>query len=441
MAESLYWNPVLETLPRADLKKLQLAKFKRQLNRVYAQSTFYKKKLDEAGVHPDQIQALDDIRRIPTTTKEELQQLQSDVENFPYGPCLAVPTDRVATYHQTSGTTGKPIRQADSREDWEWWIECWATFLWAQGFRPHDRVFIPFSYGVFVAFWAGHYACEKIGCEVVAGGGLSTQDRLLKLQELEATAVLCTPTYGLHMAEVAEEMDLKLADFKVNKMVCAGEPGASIPATKNRLESYWGARVFDHAGATEGGAWGFGCLDEPSDLHINEAFFMVETLNPDTGRPVDSGEEGELIITPLDRQAQPYLRFSLKDMALFSDEPCKCGRTFARLRGGVLGRRDDLTKVRGVLFSPTSVEAVVRAVDQLGDEFQVVVEKKGNLDEITLKAELKNGAHATIELETHLLQELRLSSGLRFNLELVPLGTLPRFEVKAKRFQDLRTHA
>lgn len=441
MAESLYWNPVLETLPRADLKKLQLAKFKRQLSRVYTQSAFYKKKLDEAGIHPDHIQTLDDIHRIPITTKEELQQLQSDPKNFPYGPCLALPTERVATYHQTSGTTGKPIRQADSREDWEWWIECWATFLWAQGFRPHDRVFIPFSYGVFVAFWAGHYACEKIGCEVVAGGGLSTQDRLLKLQELEATAVLCTPTYGLHMAEVAEEMGLRLADFSVNKMVCAGEPGASIPATKQRLENYWGASVFDHAGATEGGAWGFGCLDEPSDLHINEAFFMVEILHPDTGGPVACGEEGELIITPLDRQAQPYLRFSLKDMALFSDELCKCGRTFARLKGGILGRRDDLTKVRGVLFSPTSVEAVVRAVDQLGDEFQVVVEKKGNLDEITLKAELKENIQITNELETHLIQELRLTSGLRFNLELVPMGTLPRFEVKAKRFQDLRTHA
>ena len=432
------WNPLLETLPEAQLRRLQLLKFQRQLAYVYERSPFYRRKLDEAGVKPETVQTLDDVRRVPPTTKAELQQAQGK-GTFPYGPCLTVPTDEVIAYHQTSGTTGRPIRQADSRRDWEWWSECWATLLWAQGFRPSDRVFLPFSYGVFVAFWAAHYACEKIGCEVVPGGGLSTQDRLLKMKELKVSALLCTPTYGLHLAETATKMGLDLArDLNVNKIVCAGEPGASIPATKRRLETYWGARVFDHAGATEGGAWGFECPLQPGHMHLNEAFFLVEVVHPETGDPVASGEQGELLVTPLDRRAQPYLRFALRDLGQLERGPCPCGRTFGRLKGGVLGRRDDLTKVRGVLFSPTSVEPVVRGVEALGDEYQVVIQKKGVLDELTVRAELRPNGGDAAALKTELQRALRLTTGLRCNVELVELGTLPRFEVKAKRFQDLR---
>lgn len=438
MAWTAYWNPVLETLSGSQLRQLQLAKFKRQVDYVFKGSSFYRQKLQQAGLSPADIRSLQDVEKIPLTTKDELQTAQ-ETGSFPYGACLTVPNEDVIAYHQTSGTTGNPIKQADSRRDWEWWSECWATLLWAQGFRPNERVFFPFSYGVFVAFWAAHYACEKIGCEVVPGGGISTQDRIRKMQELKVTAVMCTPTYGLHMAETAEKMGIDLAkDLSVRKMVCAGEPGASIPATKKRLQDYWGAKVYDHAGATEGGAWGFECDAHSGDIHINEAFFLVEVLDPDSGEAVKPGEEGELVITPLDRQAQPYLRFALRDMALLSHDPCPCGRSFARLKGGVLGRRDQLTKVRGVLFSPTCVEEIVHGLGQLGDEYQVIVEKRGQLDEITVKAELKEGARSSEELEKSLQQGLRLQTGLRCNVELVETGTLPRFEVKAKRFQDLR---
>ncbi|MFQ5852824.1 MAG: phenylacetate--CoA ligase family protein [Candidatus Binatia bacterium] len=429
---------MLETLPRDQLEQLQLLKFKRAARHAYTSSPFYRKKLDSAKIKPGDIKTLSDIQKIPMTDKDELREAQQ-TNPFPYGDLLAVSTDDVTAYHQTSGTTGQPVRQADSWRDWEWWSECWATILWAQGFRPRDRVFIPFSYGVFIAFWVGHYACEKIGCEVIPGGGLSTEDRILKMKEIRATALMGTPTYGLHMAEVAGKMGINLAnELDVTKMLCSGEPGALIPSTKRRLEERWGAKVYDHAGATEGGAWGFECAQQPGALHINEAMFLVEVLDTETGEPVAPGGSGELVITPLDRKAQPYLRFNLKDIALLSEKPCKCGRSFRLLKGGILGRCDRLTKIRGILFSPTSVEEVVRGFSELGDEYQVILQKRGELDEVTVKVEIKPDGEKSADLEERLRQELRLHTGLRVNVELEAYGTLPRFEVKASRFKDQR---
>lgn len=429
---------MLETLAREKLQQLQLLKFKRAVGHAYEKSPFYRRKLDSAKIKPAGIKTLSDVQKIPRTDKNELREAQA-TDPYPYGDLLAVSTDDVTAYHQTSGTTGQPVRQADSWRDWEWWSECWATLLWAQGFRPHDRVFLPFSYGVFIAFWAGHYACEKIGCEVIAGGGLSTKDRILKMKEIRATALMCTPTYALHMAEVAGGMGIDLLnELSINKMLISGEPGGLIPSTKQRLEGRWGAKVYDHAGATEGGAWGFECAEGPGGLHVNEAMFLLEVLDTETGKPVESGTEGELVITPLDRRAQPYLRFNLKDIAVYSDEACKCGRSFRLLKGGVLGRSDRLTKIRGVLFSPTSVEEVVRGFPELGDEYQVILHKRGELDEVTVRAEIKSDGEKSPDLEQRLAQKLRLHTGLRINVELEAHGTLPRFEVKANRFKDQR---
>ena len=209
---------------------------------------------------------------------------------FPYGDALCVPLDEVTEFRQTSGTTGNPIYQPDTWRDWEWWSECWSTLLWAQGYRPHDRVFIPFGYNIFVAFWAGHYACEKIGCETVPGGVLDTKARILKIEELKPTAMMATPTYVLGMADTArDKMGIDPAGLGIKRITCAGEPGALIPATKKRMEEAWNAKVFDHAGATEIGAWGFECEAQPGALHINEAMFLTQ---------VEDIETGELITEP-----------------------------------------------------------------------------------------------------------------------------------------------
>ncbi|MFC6725274.1 phenylacetate--CoA ligase family protein, partial [Halobium palmae] len=218
------WNPVLETTPREELRELQLRRFREQVEHAYENSPFYREKLDDAGVDPSSITSFEDVRRVPTTGKDELRDAQM-TDPFPYGDLLAGDPEDVTEYHQTSGTTGEPVRQADSWADWEWWGDCWATVLWAQGIRPDDRVFFPFAYNVFVAFWAAHYACERIGAEAVPGGNLSSAQRVRKMDELDVTAFCGTPTYALRLAEVAREEGFEPSEMAVERIVCAGEPG------------------------------------------------------------------------------------------------------------------------------------------------------------------------------------------------------------------------
>jgi phenylacetate-CoA ligase len=443
MDSSKYWNPILETLPQERIRKLRLLKFKRIFEWAYTHSRFHRALYKEAGITPDDIQSLEDIRHVPTTEKAMLRDIQATAP-FPYGDSLSVPLESVTQFHQTSGTTGQPVYQPDTWQDWEWWSECWCYILWAQGYRPKDRVFIPFGYNVFVAFWAGHYAAEKIGCEVVPGGALDTKARILKIQELRPTALMGTPTYILGMADRAKsEMGVDPATTTINKITCAGEPGACIPSTKRRMEAAWGARVYDHAGATEIGAWSYECLVQPGGIHVNEGFFLVEIQDIDTGEPIEEpGRRGKMIITAFDRLAMPCIRFDSKDIIEWAPAPCPCGRTFRLIKGGVIGRTDDVTKVKGVLLAPSAIEEVVRGIEGLGDEYEVVVDKMGDIDRITLKVELLQTAHDRREdIENQLRNQLRLKTNLGYNLEFHEYGSLPRYEVKAKRFKDLRKKA
>jgi len=435
-----YWNPVLETLPLAKLRRLQLAKFKRIFQWAYERSRFHRRLYDEAGVAPADIQSFEDIRHVPKVEKAMMQNIQRKAP-FPYGDALCVPLEEVAEFRQTSGTTGQPVYQPDTWADWEWWAECWSYILWAQGYRARDRVFIPFGYNVFVAFWAGHYAAEKIGCEVVPGGVLDTQARILKIQELQATAFMATPTYVLGMADTARnKMGIEPSRLGISKITCAGEPGASIPSTKQRMEKAWDAKVYDHAGATEIGAWSYECRAQPGGMHVNEACFLVEIEDIETGEIIEApGRQGKMVITALDRMAQPCIRFDAKDVIMWADEPCPCGRTFRLIKGGVLGRADDITKVKGVLLAPSAIEEVVRGINGLGDEYEVIVDKKGDIDRIKLKVELLPGQDGQVKsIEANLKDQLRLKTNLGYKLEFHTYGTLPRYDVKARRFKDLR---
>ncbi|MFB6078887.1 MAG: phenylacetate--CoA ligase family protein [Halarchaeum sp.] len=438
---SRMWNPALETMDREELRELQVARFREQLEHVYENSPFYREKLDEAGVDPSDIETMEDVRSVPTTKKSELRGAQGS-DPFPYGDLLATDLEEVTEYHQTSGTTGEPVRQADSWQDWEWWSDCWATVLWAQGFRPDDRVFFPFSYNVFVAFWAAHYAAERIGAEVVPGGNLSSAQRVRKMKEVGVTAFMSTPTYALRLAEVAREEGFEPEDFDVDKIVCAGEPGASVPGTKQRIEEAWDAEVFDHAGATEAGAWGFTCDGEGMGLHLNEAQFLIEVLD-EHGEPVEPGETGEIVITPLNRTAQPYIRFELRDEIRLEEsaDVCDCGRSFRFAEGGVLGRSDDLTKVNGVLFAPTAVEDVVRSYDGVGDEYEVIIDghEEKDIDVVTVVAE--ETPDSTVAAETireELQKRLKQTTSITCRVEIVPYETLDRPELKADRLEDRR---
>lgn len=438
---TIYWNPILETLSQERLLALQLKKFRRIVDWAYQNSPFYRRLYQEAGLEPGDIKSLDDIRKVPKIEKDMMRGVQQR-EPFPYGDMLAVPPEQVTVFRQTSGTTGTPVYQADTWQDWEWWSECWCYILYAQGYRDTDRVFIPFGYNIFVAFWAGHYAAEKLGCEVVPGGVLDTQARIIKMQELRCNAFMATPTYVLGMADAARNklgID-PVKDLAIEKITCAGEPGASIPTTKKRMEEAWGAKVYDHIGATEIGAWSYECTEQPGGLHVNEAFFLVEIEDIETGQPItEPGRDGKVVITALDRIAKPCIRFDSKDVIRWADRQCDCGRTFRLIDGGVVGRADDITKVKGVLLAPTAIEEVVRSIPELGSEYEVIVSKQGDIDDILLKVEIipgKEGEQGSIL--SLLKDQLRVKTNLGYRIEFHPHGSLPRYEVKAKRFKDLR---
>lgn len=295
-----------------------------------------------------------------------------------------------------------------------------------------------------MAFWAGHYGAEKIGCEVVPGGVLDTRARILKIEELNATAMMGTPTYMLRMADTAmNEMKLDPSELSVSKITCAGEPGASIPSTKKRIEEAWGAKVYDHAGATEIGAWSYECEEQPGGMHVNEALFLAEIEDVETGEIIEGpGRRGKMIITALDRQAQPCVRFDSKDIIEWGEESCSCGRTFRLISGGIVGRADDITKVRGVLLAPSAVEDVVRGFDGLGSEYELQIEKVNGSEQIMLQVELMPEAEIEkASIKAELSDQLRLKTNLRYDLKFRKYGELPRYEVKAKRFKDNRINS
>jgi phenylacetate-CoA ligase len=439
MKDADFWNPIIETLPREQLEELQLRKFKEIFSWTYANSPFYHQLYADAGIEPANIKTIEDIARVPKVEKSMMRAIQGK-DPYPYGEMLAVPLEQVTEYHQTSGTTGQPVYQADSWTDWELFGEQWAYILYAEGYRSSDRVFLPFGYNVFVAFWSAHYGAEKLGCEMVPGGVLNTEARILKMQEVRCTAFMATPTYVLGMADTAvNKLGLDPRDLYVKRITVAGEPGGSIPATRKRMEEAWGAKVFDHCGATEIGAWGYEC-EHQSGLHINDAMFLVQIEDVETGQLITApGERGKMVITNLNRRAQPCIRFDSKDLIEWNPEPCPCGRTFSLLKGGVQGRTDDITKVKGVLLSPTAIEEVVRSIPGLGDEFEVVVTKTGDIDNIALKVELTPGRDEDADsIKLRLIDQLRLMTNLNYDLEFQSHGALPRYDVKAKRFKDLR---
>lgn len=438
-----YWNPILETMPLEHLRALQFRKFRRIVTWAYENSRFHRALYQEAGFEPGDLRTLGDAALVPKVEKAHMRGIQRK-DPFPYGDMLCVPLERVTEFHQTSGTTGQAVYQADTWQDWEWFAESWSYILYAQGYRDRDRVFLPFGYNIFVAFWAAHYAAEKMGCEVVPGGVLDTEARILKMQELETTALMATPTYVLGMAEKALSMGIDpRTDLSVRRITCAGEPGASIPATKHRIEEAWGAKVFDHCGATEIGAWGYECEEQSGGIHVNEGLFLAQVEDLDTGELIEKpGRRGKMIITALDRIGMPCVRFDSKDVVEWAEGQCSCGRTFRLFKGGVVGRADDITKVKGVLLAPSAIEEVVRSFAQLGDEYEVEVTKRGDLDEISLKVEPAPDADlsgaAMDELLRGLKDQLRLKTNLGYKVAVVEAGSLPRYALKAKRFKDLR---
>jgi phenylacetate-CoA ligase len=416
------YDRTCETLDPEGLRAHQLSRLRTLVGEVLGPNPFWTAWWRAAGLaNVDDLRDWKDFVRLPLTTKAELVTDQS--AHPPFGTNLTYPLERYVRVHQTSGTSGAPLRWLETQASWEWWARCWGFVLVGAGVRPDDRVFVPFSFGLFIGFWAGFEGARALGALAIPGGGQDSPTRLATMESLGATVLVCTPSYALHLLQVARERGLDAARLPIRVTVHAGEPGAGIPAVRARIEEGWGARAFDHAGMTEMGAYGYECQAQ-AGLHVNESEFIAEVIDPTTGA---ASREGELVLTNLGRLGSPLIRYRTGDRVRRADGPCACGRTFGRLEGGILGRLDDMLIVRGVNVFPSAIEAIVRRFPV--EEFRIEVFRKGELDEVRVLLEVDGGVAGARRVQ----EALRAGLGIRLEVEHVAAGSLPRFELKARR--------
>lgn len=424
----------IEALEREKLKELQLERLKKIVKYAYNNVPFYRKLFDEKGLKPEDIKTLKDIREIPFTTKDDLR------EAYPYG-MFAVPLKKVVRIHASSGTTGKPTVVGYTKKDIETWAELVARIAFMAGVREEDVAQIAFSYGLFTGAFGLHYGLEKIGATVVPISSGNTERQIMIMKDFGSTVLVSTPSYALYMAEVAEEIGVKKGDLRL-RLGLFGAEGATLEM-KKEIERRFGILATENYGLSE--IIGPGVSGEchvRDGLHIAEDHFLVEIINPDTGETLDFGEKGELVITTLTKEAMPLLRYRTRDITSLNPEPCRCGRTLIRM-SPVQGRTDDMLIIRGVNVYPSQIESVLMGIKGIGPHYEIVVTKKGYLDELTVNVELAD----TDMLEKHQLLEklkeevrLKLKSVLQIdvNVRLVEPKSLARFEGKAKRVKDLR---
>jgi phenylacetate-CoA ligase len=429
-----------ESLELPQLRAWQLQRLNQLLETILPQNRFYAQKLGQRR----RLDAWDDLLQLPFTTKEELVAGQS-AEGL--APNRTYPLEQYTRFHQTSGTRGRPLVVLDTAEDWPWWLECWQYVLDAADLGTADRLLMAFSFGPFIGFWTAFEAALARGCLVVPGGGMTTLSRLELLRTSQATAVFCTPSYALHMSEVAAQHGIGLAGLPVRRLILAGEPGGSVPAIRQRIEQAWNARVIDHCGATEVGAWGYPDA-EGRGLHVLESEFIAEFLpvsaaqgsrhapgdepNSDRLDPAD-GELAELVLTALGRTGSPVIRYRTGDLVRPTWNHPGANR-FVFLEGGVLGRSDDMLIVRGVNVFPSSIEQILRSFPEV-DEYRLTALKAAEMDQLEIEIEDR------LDRPGRVAEELQLRLGLKVVVRCVPLGSLPRFDGKGRRFVDRRGSA
>jgi phenylacetate-CoA ligase len=420
------------------MTRLQRQRLRAQVVHAAAHSPFYRRKLRAARVTPSAIRSLDDLRRLPFTTKDELKDNQAAAP--PWGDVLAVPFADVLRIHMTSATTGRPLAFLDTAEDWHGFYHSYARSLHAFGVRKADMVMAAFSYGPWIGYWSGFYAAQDLGCLVFPAGGLSTDQRIDALLSYPITVLGCTPSYALFLAEHAAKKGIDLAkQTKIRITWHTGEPGASIPATKAKIEAAFGAQAYDLPGLTEIAAWGFECDARAGLTHVHEDYCYPEVLD-DQDRPVKPGERGELVFTSLYRKAMPLLRYRTRDVVELADRRCPCGRTLVAFEGGVLARLDDMKKIRGIIVYPRRIEEIVRPHASV-DEFQIVFRRRDGLDDILVRIDPSPSlARAECDgLCAAVADALRIGLGIRVTVEATAPGGLPRWDHKARRVKDERT--
>jgi len=401
-----------------------LAAIRSLLDAVLVGNVFYRRKFS-GGPGSAALDSVGDFTaRFPLTTKQEL--VEDQAAHPPYGSNLTHPVGHYTRCHQTSGTTGAPLRWLDTPESWAAMTDDWATVLRAAGITAADRIFFAFSFGPFLGFWLAFEAAGKLGVLSIAGGGMSSAQRARVIREHACTVLCCTPTYALHLAEASQAEGIDPATGRIRLVVVAGEPGGSIPAVRERISTAWGgARVFDHHGMTETGPVTYEHPGRPGDLVVMERSFLAEVIDPATTLPVQAGERGELVLTTLRRTGSPLIRYRTGD--LVQSRRIDGDRV---LEGGILGRVDDMVVVRGVNVYPTALDALVRTSASAG-EYRVTVDRRSHLAELSI--ELESDA-AEAEAVSRRIQE---SLALRVPVTVAAPGSLPRFELKARRWRTL----
>ncbi len=413
----------LESLAAGELDQYQLAKLNALLDQILPHNRFYADKLADI---PRPLTSLAQLAELPFTFKRELIE---SADGGDFAANRTWPVERYVRYHQTSGTRGRPVVVLDTHDDWEWWLDCWQYVLDSADVSADDRCVMAFSFGPFIGFWSAYEAAERRGCLMIPAGGMTSVSRLELIRSLKATVVFCTPSYALHLAEVAAQRKIEVGEFGVRRLILAGEPGASVPATRERIQSAWQAECIDHAGATEVGAWGFADRDRRG-LQVIESEFICEFLSVDTGQPAGEGELSELVITSLGRVGSPVIRYRTGDLVRpywQHDLDCR----FVLLEGGVVGRADDMVIIRGVNVFPSAIEQIVRSFPEVL-EYRVTAYRQAEMDQLRVEIEDR------LEQPERVAEEVHLRLGLKVEVLMVPLGSLPRYEGKGMRFVDQR---
>ncbi|MGD8368081.1 MAG: phenylacetate--CoA ligase [Desulfobacterales bacterium] len=428
------WNDEFECMPVEKLQKFQAEKLQETVSWVAKRVPFYKKKLKEAGVKPEDIQSVADAAKLPMTVKNDLR------DNYPFGLC-AVPMKEVVRVHASSGTTGKPITGPYTEDDLAQWTECMVRNFWSAGVRPDDIVQNAYGYGLFTGGLGFHQAATKMGCTVVPTSSGLTERQITLMKDFGTTVLCCTPSYALTIAERAAELKTDLRNLPVRVGIFGAEPWTT--QMREEIEERMGIKAMEAYGLTELGGPGVAFDCEAQDgLHINEDHYLAEIVDPQTFEPLPLGEKGELIFTSLQRRAMPMIRYRTKDITSLTREKCVCGRTFVKM-GKVFGRTDDMLIISGVNVFPSQIESLLLDIPEVEPQYRLVVRKKGYLDQLIVQVEGKKevyeaGKEKRFEVEGKIMAHIKGNMGISVEVSLVEPKTIARSEGKALRVVDER---
>ncbi len=434
-----FWNRRVETIPRAQLDALHLARIQRLVAYAYENTAFYRRKLDAAGVKPSDIRSLADYKRlIPVTDKSEFIGLQQ--ERPPYGDTIALPPDLVAHHCETSGTTGVPLAIPYSMVDTVRYGESWVYGFWALGIRPSLTFYFAFGWGNFAGFWSAYWGARRLGCRIISGGGLDTKGHIQAIQRMKPTVLISTPTFALRMAQVAKEMGVDLSQSSIRYTYHAGEPGpTALPGMREQIETAWGAKAGELLGIAEVDAMAPGC-PLGDGVHVNEMNCYTWSMDPATGSETADGEIGENVVTSYANTAQPLLNYRTHDLVRRRESGCDCGRTWVKFDGAVLGRTDFMVTVRGTNVYQTAVENILNQITGVSMHYELVLTHEDGNDVMTVRFEPEptlDAAHWEA-LATDASDRIHQALHVRLRCTPVAPGTLPRFELKTKRIIDQR---